>query len=344
MHPRLGLALRTAIAGGLAFLIARLAPMREAEQYAYFAPMGAVVVTSTTVVATAQGLLRALAALSIGSALGLLALAVVQPNAVSVAVVIAVAVLVAGWKVIGSMRTWVPTVAIFTMIVGRNQPWAYVTAYTGLSGLGAAIGVAVVSLVPQLMVAPLDDAVNRLWLSIIQRLEELRDDLRDQDREASFGTSLPDTIDLETARHRVEARLAEADDARRINRRSRRHDVDSRLTRARAVHRVALRLQVLQRELEELASPQEPGRPDEPAELERALADAVDLIRQALRQGSVDDLDESLEPALSRLDDMVGRYPMRRPGLHMISTLVNDLRRLGLAVREAVRLSVAPTD
>lgn len=343
MHPRLGLALRVSIAGGLAWLVAQLLPGQEAHRYAYFAPMGAVVVTSTTVLATARELFRSVVALSLGSAIGLVALAIVGPDAISVAVVIAVSVILAGWRFLGSMQAWVPTVAIFTMVLGRGQPWTYATAYTGLSALGAAIGAAVVTLMPQLIITPLDESVNRLWLSITERLGRLRDDLRDE-RETSFGTSLPDAVDLETARRRVEARLSEADDARRVNRRSRRYDVDARLARARAVLRVALRLQDLQQRLAELADTGQEESPQQGAELERRLADAIDLIREALQQGAVDDLDESLEPSLSALDEMVGEYPIRGPGLHIVSTLVNDLRRLGLAAREAVHYSVEARD
>jgi hypothetical protein len=344
MHPRLGLALRTSIAGGLAWAVAKLLPGHEAQQHAYFAPMGAVVVTSTTVLATARELFRSVLALTLGSAVGLLALAIVRPDAVSVAVVIAASVLIAGWKLLGTMRAWVPTVAIFTMVLGQGQPLAYATAYTGLTSLGAAIGVAVVTLMPQLITAPLDEAVHRLWLSIIERLGQLQDDLRDGGREASFGTGLPDTVDLDTVRRRVETRLAEASEAQRIRRRSRRADLDARLAQARAVHRVALRLQDLQRRLEDLADPQETGRPDEPAEFECRVADAIESIRQALQRGSVGDRDQSLEQALTTLDEKVASLPTRRPGLHMITPLVDDLRRLGMAAGEAVRLTVASTD
>jgi uncharacterized membrane protein YccC len=343
MHPRLGLALRTAIAGGLAWAVVQLLPGSEARHHAYFAPMGAVVVTSTTVLATARELLRSVLALSLGSAIGLLALALVRPDALTVAVVIAASVLIAGWKLLGTMRAWVPTVAIFTMVLGQGQPVAYATAYTGLTSLGAAIGVAVVTLMPQLITAPLDEAVRRLWLSITERLAQLQDDLRDGGREASFGTGLPDTVDIDTVRRRVETRLTEAAETARIRRRSR-EDLNDRLAQARAVHRVALRLQDLERRLEDLAAPDEPGKPAEPAELESRVADAIEPIRQALQRGSVDDLDQALEETLTALDEKVADYPTQRPGLHMITPVVDDLRRLGQAAGEAVRLTVAATD
>lgn len=343
MHPRLGLALRTSIAGGLAWFVTQVLPGHEAQRYAYFAPMGAVVVTSTTVVSTAREMLRSVAALALGSTLGLLALAVVRPNAISVAVVIAVSVVLASWKPLGSMRAWVPTVAVFTLVLGGGQPWRYATAYTGLSALGAAIGAAVVALIPQLVIAPLDDAVHRLWLSITERLRQLSGALRDRDGAGPFGSALADTANLGSALRRVEERLAEVQDARRVNRRSRRYDVKTRLNQARAVRKVALRLQDFQRRLEDSdpASVSElEGESEESDVLDQRLADAIDLIRHTLQQGSVEDLDDSLEPTLARLDELVGRYSAPGPGEHIISTLVFALRQLALAAREAVTQSV----
>lgn len=343
MHPRLGLALRTAIAGGLAWLVTQVLPDHEAQQYAYFAPMGAVVVTSTTVVATARALLQAVAALALGSALGLLALAVVRPDAISVAVVIAVSVILAGWKPLGSMRAWVPTVAVFNLVLGGGQPWQYASAYTGLSALGAAIGATVVALIPQFVIAPLDDAVHRLWLSISERLGQLSEALRDEDRDGPFGSSLADDGSLDSALRRVDERLAEVRDARRANRRSRRYDVKARVGQAEAIRKAARRLQDFQRRLEDSdpgSLSELVGDAEESAILDQRLADVIDLIHRSLQQGSVEDLDESLEPTLARLDELVSRYPSLGPGQHIISSLIFELRQLALAAREAVARSV----
>ena len=71
MHPRIGLAVRVSIAGGLAWLAAQTLPTSEAGRYAYFAPMGAVIVTSVSVGGTVRELVRSVAALLLGAGVGL---------------------------------------------------------------------------------------------------------------------------------------------------------------------------------------------------------------------------------------------------------------------------------
>jgi hypothetical protein len=328
MHPRAGLAIRTAIAGGLAWFAAQLLPSDEAGRYAYFAPMGAVVVTSTSLAGTIRDLLRSLGALTMGAILGLAAMAVMRPTAWGVAIVILVSVAVSGWRRISPMGSWVPTVAIFTLVLGQGQPFTYASAYAGLTALGAAIGVATVVVMPQLVVEPLDAATRRLLLTISERLQQIRDDLRSASTIGLVGRS-----ELDTAAQRVADQLTEADDGSKLNRRSVKLQVQPRVARAEAIRTMAHRVSAFEQHLVEYQSEE---RPDSDPDFGDRIADAVDLILQVL-QRTGDDLEDDLQQALSRVDEVVQRLTYGVPGRHTASASVYELHQLTLAVREVVK-------
>jgi uncharacterized membrane protein YccC len=260
-------------------------------------------------------------------------LAVVEPNALTVAVVICVSILLAGFRWLGSMRGWVPTVAILTMVLGRDAPLTYVTAYTGLSALGAATAVVVITAVPQLITAPLDESVKRLWNLIIARLQQICDDL-EQD-----GVVDPaEDHEIDAARRAVDDRLAAAVDMMRANRRHRRMSANGRLDQARSVRHLAFRVQETERALEDLDLSEADGDHDA---LTETLVEGVGLILRSLRRGRVDDLDEELDTVLGRLDtQVVDAVTAPAPGRHTAATLVYTIRRLALAGREAIQAAV----
>ncbi|HEY9291061.1 MAG TPA: FUSC family protein [Microlunatus sp.] len=321
MHPRIGLAVRVSIAGGLAWLAAQTLPTSEAGRYAYFAPMGAVIVTSVSVGGTVRELVRSVAALLLGAGVGLVAMAITEPTAFSIAIVIGISVLISGWSRLGAMRAWVPTVAIFTLVLGQGQPWAYATAYIGLSALGAAIGVVIVVVLPQLVVEPLDDAVRQLWSMIINRLQQIRDELS----RAEMIT--PGDTDLAVAVQRIRRRLVDAEDGSRINRRSRRRDREARRARARGVCSVAQRLSAFHLRLIEL---QAEDRFAADSGLGSSLGDAIAVIVEGAQHGSSsrEDLDRRLHTALERVDQAASSVPDGDPGRHTASSAVYEFRQV----------------
>ncbi|SDR93102.1 FUSC family protein [Microlunatus soli] len=339
------MAIRTAIAGGLAWWVAQLLPGSEPGRYAYFAPMGAVVVTSTSVAATFRELLRSVAALAIGAGLGSLALLVTRPDAFSVAAIIVISVLIAGWSRLGSMRGWVPTVAVLTLVLGVGKPLTYASAYTGLTGLGAGIAATVVVLLPQLVIEPMVAATRRLLSLIINNLQQIQDDL---ERTGSIGSA--DGSELETALAQLGDRLRDTEDSGRANLRRRRSRVDDRLQRARAVRALAERLQYFRQRLAEHQSDDRGDRTGRDAssaaggELARLISGTIALVLRALRdQDGEVDLEAELDEQMSALDEAVQQEPYGAPGLHTASSTVYELRRLGLAAR-AVLDAGAPWD
>ncbi|MEI4271823.1 hypothetical protein TEK04_08815 [Klenkia sp. LSe6-5] len=328
-HPRWGLTVKAALAASLAWGVAQLVP-GPAGEYPYYAPLGAVIATSTTLAGSAREGLQTVGAISLGAVVALAVDAVGYPNAVTVAVVVGLGVLLAGWHWLGTAATWVPTAALFTLIIGNADPVGYVAGYAGLTLLGACIGLAVTAVFPPLPLAPAQAELDRLRATLADQLGDLVDGLRQE--------SLPDeggwrarmrAIDPELGRMRDAVRLAEQ--ARRGNRRARQYapDVDRQYAEARALESVAFLVQdatELLREHERADAGWAdvalgPGlRPATTA----ALAAVAEVVRT--RSG-----EESVRPAVDRIEELAAGIRAERArsdhDLFVAGSLLTTLRR-----------------
>ncbi|WP_344382967.1 FUSC family protein, partial [Georgenia ruanii] len=223
-HPRLALAARAAMATGLAWLAAQAVPGPTAD-YPYYAPLGAVIATTSTLVGSVRESLQAVASIALGAAVafGIGAL-VPGPGAPSVAVVVALGVLLAGWRRLGAMGSWVPTAALFTLVIGGHDPRGFIGAYTGLTLLGALIGVGVNFVFPPLPLAPAQLAAERVRRLLVDQLRDLAEGL-DRDEPPDAAEWVRRRRDLAPPLRSMHDAVADADAARRWNRRSRRYDV-----------------------------------------------------------------------------------------------------------------------
>ncbi|WP_336921345.1 hypothetical protein [Aquipuribacter sp. SD81] len=138
---RLALAARSALAAVVAWHVAALVP--GAGDYLYYAPLGALLVTYPTVVDTVSSAWRSLFAVASGGLLGAVCLLLPERYGLGLALAVGVGVLLAGVPAFGSQRAWVPTAALFTLLVGSGDPVEYLAAYAGLVLLGALVGVVV---------------------------------------------------------------------------------------------------------------------------------------------------------------------------------------------------------
>jgi hypothetical protein len=121
---------------------------------------------------------QAAAAVSLGCVLA----AATQPLPFSTPVDIGLTVLagslLAGSPALGAMGGWVPTAALFALVVGHAHPVGYVAAYGGLLAVGALVGVLVNAAVPQLPITPAALAAQQLREEVAGRLVDLADGLR----------------------------------------------------------------------------------------------------------------------------------------------------------------------
>lgn len=170
------MAAKAAVAAALAWLV--LLPFGgAAERYAYYAPLGAVVAVSATLVNSVRVSAQSIGAILMGAVLAYIAGVTPLPEVVSLALVVGVGVVVAGWKLWGANGSWVPTAALFVLIIGGSNRDTYIFAYIGLTSVGAAIGIAMNALWPPLPLSLAGESVRTLRHTLADQLEDLAEGL-----------------------------------------------------------------------------------------------------------------------------------------------------------------------
>ncbi len=181
---RLQLALKGAVAASVAWLLAegltRVLSGDGIDNYIYYAPLGAVVATDATIAGSARTARQTALSLLLGAALGLAVGRALEPGVLSLGVVVAAGVLLGALPGLGDMRSWVPVVALFVLVLGGHDAETYATAYVGLTALGAACGVVVNMVVPSMPLRTGQEALDRLKRQLGHQLNDLADGLRQQ--------------------------------------------------------------------------------------------------------------------------------------------------------------------
>lgn len=214
-YPRLLLAVKTAVASGIAWLLVQ--PLGGfVDDYPYYAPLGAVVAMSTSVVASVRSGAQAVAAIVAGAMLAVAVHALPVTEPVAIGVGIGLGMLLAAARPFGEMGSWVPFATLFVLIIGAHDPWRYAAAYGGLVGLGAVVGIVVNLVWPQLPLTPATLAQERLRRRLADQLDLLADGL-----ERAEVLSPEDwaelQLELRSELRRVEDLVAAAVESRRVN-------------------------------------------------------------------------------------------------------------------------------
>lgn len=219
-HPRWSLALKGALAATIAWFVGLVAPEPFSE-YPYYAPLGAVLATTSTVVRSVRESVQTVAAVLMGAVIARAVDLVPFPGPLEVGVVVGIALLCVGWRVFGDMGSWAVNSAIFVLILGSGEGLGYIGSYAGLIVVGAAIGIAVNLALPPLPLTPSEVALARLRDSLAEQVEALAAGLE------ARGTLDPDA--WEARRHGLmptiegaRAAVGQMREASRANRRVRR--------------------------------------------------------------------------------------------------------------------------
>jgi len=316
-HPRGALAFRGALAASLAWFVAQFLPDPAAD-YPYYAPLGAVIATTTTLAGSVRESLQTVAAIGVGGAIGFLGEHLGSPSSpLTVAVVVALGVLAVGLRPLGAMASWAPTAALFTLVIGGGEAF-YIGVYAGLVLLGAAIGIAVNAVFPPLPLAPAQAAVADVRRELAAQLADVADALEQDDPLDAEGWEQRQH-DVAPKRWLMRNRVQEADDARRGNRRARAvaHELDRLDRQAAALDRVAL----LVVDLTDLLSVEERAGNETLAlgrVLRPAAADMVRHLETVVRSvGDSDDVDTEVRAtreSLERFSAEIGRARTDAPG------------------------------
>ncbi|MBO0984393.1 FUSC family protein [Rathayibacter sp. SD072] len=309
--PRLLLAAKTAVAVGLAWAIAPHVP-GVAEQYPYYAPLGALVSMYPTLMGSARTGLQTLAGLATGIGLAALVVATVGPTWWTIPLIVGIGVLVSGTGWFGAGKEYVPMAALFVLIIGGARAEDYSLGYLVQMAVGVVVGllvnlVVVPGLTSEAASARVDEFQERLAGVLRDTAVALAEPWPpEQSSWASTGEELAATSED------VRAALVEADESRKGNPRALLHRRDSRSDHARLAALDTILFHV--------------------RDLTAALADTMWDRPGALRFDA--ELTHPLAEACRAVGDAIDRHGDASPEAH---------RRLGEAVR-AVRILVQAVD
>lgn len=307
----LGRPLRAAVAAALAWLA--ITPLGGAvDDYPYYAPLGAVIAVTSSVVGSVSETLRTIVAMSLGVGLAVLTSPLPVVWSLLFVVLLGSAVSVAPYlNRLGGSASWTPITGMFVLVIGGQTPWDYAGAYVGLVTFGALVGLAVNALWPPLPLRAEARTVRRVRDQLADRLTAMAERLRrDEPPSPDEWTREVDNLDVLVGRMRRVAH--EAGQARRGNWRARRwYDLaDRRYREARALERLAF----LVEDLTDLLADQEHAELEHVAlgpPLRPYAADALDTLAEVLRtvhDGVVEE--EAVVHATAAREELV--HAMRR--------------------------------
>lgn len=293
-----------------------------ADQYPYYAPLGAVIAVTTSAIGSVRDSLQTIGAIALGV---LLAVATV-PFPIVVGLVLVVGV--GSWMIavqpfarwLGGSGSYVTVSALFVLVIGGDSPLDYAGAYLGLVSFGALVGAGVNLLWPPLPLGAesrelrtIRDELAKQLDSIAAALVAERPPTPDEWRER--------TRDADDLIARTREMAAASSEIRRVNWRRRRWaDTSARLDRqVRALEQLSL----LVEDLTDLLADQEHAGRDLVAlgpELRPAVGTVLHELAETLRslEGDHEDHDRVL-----RLDQ-----DARRRTEHALEGLVETMREV----------------
>ena len=243
-HPGVQRGVRAAVAAGLAWQVAIMLPPLLSD-YAYYAPLGAVLAMHPTIADSASAAWRSVLAMLMGFALAFVVYELTRsvPNALTIALIVALAVGLEQWRrLLRDQASWVSFAAVLMITVGSGEPGPYVLRYAGLTFLGAAIGVLVTAvLFPPLQLTQAVDQITGTRGILAGHLRDIAATLRDG-RVPDPGEWSARNRRLDKELDRMRAAEAKVERARRANPRARRWQGRASEIReeSRAVDRVAV--------------------------------------------------------------------------------------------------------
>ncbi|PRY65910.1 aromatic acid exporter family member 1 [Glaciihabitans tibetensis] len=333
-HPRTLLALKTALAVGLAWSVAPHLP-GSASDYPYYGPLGALISMHPTLMRSITTGLRTLAGLVIGMLLAATVIIFAEPNVVTISLVVGAGVLVAGARWLGAGSDTVPTAVLFVLIIGGPNADSYSVGYLVQMTAGILIGLAVNMLIfPPLTVGSARDQLARFRASLADQLDDMAQVLRESwppehEDWATRGTQLATVADD------VRTALQAASDSRRINPRTRlrrnRHDLTRDYEDLAAFERITFHVRDITDVLANAVWGTE-VRIDLDPEVCDVLSDAFTSISPTLRSWDEPTRSAALEEARSTLATVGARAQRagEKPGSGMnpASVIALDLSRI----------------
>lgn len=307
--PRLQLAAKAGLAAGISFLIAPSMPGSAAE-YPYYAPLGALVAMYENVAGSIRQGLQTLVGLAAGIGLAFLLISF-GATPLTVGVVMALGVLLAGLPRLGAGRDWIPTAALLVLLVGGHNPDDFSFGYLLQMGVGVAVGVIVNLLVfPPLHFNAAALSLAELRLALARQLTDMGTAVHEKWPPEHEDWSRRSEELAKSARS-VRAAVEKADASREANPRRRFHprDVDLDYRNVRDLERVTFHIQDMTEVLADVI-----WNKDMPFTIplpySEPLAKALAAVGEVIRSAEEDDADrqaELIEAANAAVDDLETR-------------------------------------
>ncbi|MET1022303.1 MAG: aromatic acid exporter family protein [Arthrobacter sp.] len=225
LWPRLQLALKAGLAAAIAFAIAPSMPGSAAD-YPYYAPLGALVAMYENVAGSMRQGVQTLVGLAIGVGLAFVLFVLGSPTPLTVGIVMAFGVVLAGLPKLGSGRDWIPTAALLVLLVGGHNPDQFSFGYFVQMGVGVTVGILVNLLVfPPLHFRAAALSIAELRLALAQQLRDMAEALKESwPPEHDDWSRRSDA--LEASARSVRLAVEKADASRQANPRRRLHPRD----------------------------------------------------------------------------------------------------------------------
>ncbi|UYO95800.1 aromatic acid exporter family protein [Microbacterium sp. M28] len=286
---RLLLAVKTALAVGIAWTLAHFTP-GVTDEYPYYAPLGALISMHPTLMDSVKSSVQTLAALATGMLLALLIVFTVGPNIWTLALVAGVGVLLSGTGWFGVGREYVAVAAVFVLVIGGQDAEMYSLGYLVQMAVGLGVGLAVNLLIaPGTFSATAKAKVSAYQSAVAEHLAGIGDALE--------GPWPPERIEwtrgadaLETTARELRTALAEADRSRRGNPRAvgGRHETQSAHRQLEMLETIAVRVRDISDALEDVVR-ERPGAFPLDRELIPAIAAGCSSTARAIATIGEDD-------------------------------------------------------
>ncbi len=229
---RLLLAAKPALAVGIAWAVAPYVP-GVANEYPYYAPLGALVSMYPTLMGSARTGLQTLLGLAAGIVLATAVILTTGPSWWSIPVIVGIGVILSGSGWFGAGREYVPMAALFVLIIAGQDADTYSLGYLVQMAVGVVTGLLInVLIAPQLSSGAAGARISAFQREVAQRLREGGDAVESESPPA-HADWIRASEDLAGTARAVRADLAEADESRKGNPRALVNKRDVRIDHAR---------------------------------------------------------------------------------------------------------------
>lgn len=224
-HPELLLAAKAALAVGIAWSIAPYLP-GVANDYPYYAPLGALVSMAPTLMGSVKNGLQTVAGLAIGVLLAGAVIVFSEPNVFTISLVVGIGFLISGSHWITTAREFVPVTSLFVLIVGGPNADSYSIGYLVQVCLGISVGLAVNLLIlPPLRHTAAEQELSRFRTTLARHFRDISEALTESwPPEHEAWATRGDTLSRMASE--VRAAVMHADECRKGNPRALIHHRD----------------------------------------------------------------------------------------------------------------------